>query len=170
MFFSFFQLNSCTFYRISAKQAVVLVFPCPAVYNNIIRQSFSAHNYIYKRTDGAAERPSAGSAVKRETGANPVRSRHCKRGAFRYFYVTDAAHREGGGVRRSASQETCRLCWYGKLFPGHESLTVLMPRFLHDYSPFLRANAGGLCVFCTPLWFSPVRLPEGTRKKEETHT
>ena len=32
------------------------------------------------------------------------------------FYVTDAVHREGGGVRRSASQETCRLCWYGKLF------------------------------------------------------
>jgi hypothetical protein len=42
----------------------MLVFPCPAVYNNIIRQIFSAHNQINKRTDGAAERPRSGRRLK----------------------------------------------------------------------------------------------------------
>ena len=42
----------------------MLVFPSPAVYNSIIRQGFSASNYIYKRTDGAAERPRSGQRLK----------------------------------------------------------------------------------------------------------
>ena len=46
------------------------------------------------------------ASVKRETGASPVRTRHCKRGASANMSL---GNREGGGTQRSASQETCLL-------------------------------------------------------------
>lgn len=42
--------------------------------------------------------------VKRETGASPVRTRHCKQGVFSKRPLGD---REGAGRCGSASQETC---------------------------------------------------------------
>lgn len=103
------------FYRTCTKQAAALVFRGAAVYNNIIRQDFSARKQINKRTDGAAERPRPGQRLKGKQ-VQFLYDLVTVNGEHSAFYVTDAVHREGGGVRRSASQETCRLCWYGKLF------------------------------------------------------
>ena len=103
------------FYRTCTKQAAALVFRGAAVYNNIIRQDFSARKQINKRTDGAAERPRPGQRLKGKQ-VQFLYDLVTVNGEHSAFHVTDAVHREGGGVRRSASQETCRLCWYGKLF------------------------------------------------------
>ena len=56
--------------------------------------------------------------VKREAGVNPARSRHCIRGAEATKRTLQSlGNREGGFLRRSSSQETCRLNVQGS-YPG----------------------------------------------------
>ena len=50
---------------------------------------------------------------KRETGLNPVRSRHCVGGAYCY-YVTDFVGKAAIALRYP-SQETCRLSVQGRV-------------------------------------------------------
>ena len=63
------------------------------------------------------------SEVKRETGANPVRSRHCKR-EMKDTIVTGPYIREDVLSWWSASQETCLLPVQETAAPGYEDLAV----------------------------------------------
>ena len=113
------------FYRTCTKQAAALVFRGAAVYNNIIRQDFSARKQINKRTDGAAERPRPGQRLKG------------KQVQFLYDLVTVNGEHSAfmslmcasGRRRRAQIRKSGHLppLLVRKAFPGHESLTVLMP-------------------------------------------
>ena len=49
------------------------------------------------------------TSVKRETGANPVRSRHCKSGVWKHGVSQSLGNREGVFTCKWTSQETCLL-------------------------------------------------------------
>lgn len=55
---------------------------------------------------------------KRETGENPVRSRHCKQKTYTiklYALATETCFGKADMRKKSVSQETCRL-WYRNNF------------------------------------------------------
>jgi len=73
---------------------------------------------FFDRTDGAVTLSSQGQGLEREAGQTPARPRHCSRGRNRDTHCLRAIarsdedravrRREGPGVGRSGSQETCR--------------------------------------------------------------
>ena len=64
---------------------------------------------------------------KGETGAKPVRSRHCKQGA--YVFGISATDRAIGkaDVRVDLRARKPAVCWYRNNIPDHEGLIVLKP-------------------------------------------
>ena len=68
-------------------------------------------------SDSGCQIEQGSDLVKRETGVNPVRTRHCISGAEAKISL---GNREDGRRRRTISQETCPSVVQERSVPGHE--------------------------------------------------
>ena len=110
-----------------------------------VLSSVMSTNFIWKADGAAHPDHKRGCVVKRETGARPVRTRHCKQG-IRLSFRDKRRHWETG--KTDGRVVICKpgdLPFVGTgLYPGHEELTVL----------FDRPKGGHTGPFCHAIDFS----------------
>lgn len=110
-------------------------------------ERFSWADVLKTESDSGCQIEQGSDLVKRETGVNPVRTRHCISGAEAKISL---GNREDGRRRRSISQETCPFVVQEQIVPGHElnGCTLKSLFYCKDFIKGWRSVRAGSLLFC----------------------